>query len=183
MWGAWLSPSRDQSWRENTSKSSASNVSRFARSSAVRFTGIGGLPTPPSAGSGIGVQPMGGLSPPAAMARVRPDCTAPRARTPSATLWPDVSRERSSMITVPSFRKGLSMKVTRRSDRAAGSGALPRCRDADPCGRPPWLGVDSEGAQHAAVFSQRELEHGVRVVEGEYVGCGQLAEILLGHRG
>ena len=53
-----------------------------------------------------GVQPMDGLSPPVGMARVRADCTARRARTPSATLWPDFSRERSSMITVPFFREG-----------------------------------------------------------------------------
>src|SRR6266436_4217519 len=57
---AWLSPSRAQSWLENTSKSSASKVSRFARSPAVRFTGNGGLSTPPSAGSGIGTQPADG---------------------------------------------------------------------------------------------------------------------------
>src|SRR6266436_3923671 len=81
---AWLSPSRAQSWLENTSKSSASNVSRFARSPAVRFTGNGGLSTPPSAGSGIGTQPADGPPGPGVIARIRPDSTAPSASTPSA---------------------------------------------------------------------------------------------------
>ena len=86
MFAAWLSPSRGQSWFENTSKSSASKASRFARSSAVRFTGNGGLGTPPSAGSGIGAEPSAGLPGPGIIARVRPDCTAPRASTPSARV-------------------------------------------------------------------------------------------------
>jgi hypothetical protein len=45
------------------------------------------------------------------------------------------------------------------------------------------LRVDAERAQHAAVYAQRELENAEGVADGVHVGGGQLAEILLGHRG
>src|SRR6516225_8020660 len=49
--------------------------------------------------------------------------------------------------------------------------------------RPAWSRVDAEGAQHAAVFPEHEFEHCERVVEGENVGGGQLAQVLGDHRG
>jgi hypothetical protein len=55
-------------------------------------------------------------------------------------------------------------------------------KDAFVAGRPPWSGVVSERAQHAAVDPQR-LQESERVVLGEYVGGGELAEVLPGHRG
>jgi hypothetical protein len=118
---AWLSLSRAQSWVEKTSKSSASKVSRWARSRAVRFAGNGGLATPPPAGSGIGAQPARGAPPPGVIASGRPDRTAPSGRFRVSADTPDqvelfqrAARRVSDMLGRPvvSYANGKEIVIT-----------------------------------------------------------------------